>query len=51
MPGEVEKFDTTAKQLWAWVKMEDFRADQATNLYMYYGNPVGDSQQSTEVWD
>jgi len=49
---EIEMYDPTTTQLWAWVKVPTLSASQSTVLYMYYGNPSSaDEQGATGVWD
>jgi len=48
---EIETFDTTGKQLWAWVNVPKISSTANTVLYLYYGNSGATNQQSkTDVW-
>jgi concanavalin A-like lectin/glucanase superfamily protein/uncharacterized protein DUF2341 len=49
---EIEQYDKNTGELIAWVKIPNLSSTTNTKLYMYYGNPNCDSQQSPEkVWD
>jgi hypothetical protein len=48
---EIEKFDTTNKELDAWVKVPTLSHTTDTVLYMYFGNSgASDQQNKTDVW-
>lgn len=51
LPHEIEKFDTTSKELWAWVKAPALSASVNTVLYLYYGYADATNQQdAVNVW-
>ena len=48
---EIEKYDATAHELWAWVKIPTLATGATTTIYIYYGNANSPNQQSkTAVW-
>jgi hypothetical protein len=48
---EIETFDPTSHQFWAWVKLPTLSASSDTVIYLYYGNSVVEDQQNTsDVW-
>jgi hypothetical protein len=48
---EIEDYDNTTGELWAWVKIPTLSGSADTTLWMYYGNPYADDQQNpTSVW-
>ena len=42
---EIEKFDSSTGELWAWVNVTSISSTEDTIFYMYYGNPTCSSQQ------
>jgi len=49
---EIEKYDHTAGDLTAWVRIPFLNATEDTIIYMYYGNyTVGNQENPTGVWD
>jgi hypothetical protein len=50
---EIEKFDHTTGELEAWVRIPTLSASADTNIYMYYGNALCNTnrQNPTGVWD
>lgn len=48
---ELETFNTTTKELYAWVKIPVLKTATDTVIWLYYGNAAATSQQSaTAVW-
>jgi len=48
---EIEKYDATNHELWAWVKIPSLLTASNTTIYMYYGNANSPNQESeTAVW-
>jgi len=48
---EIENYDSTTGELWAWVEMNITSASD-TEFHLYYGNPsCGDQQDITGTWD
>lgn len=43
---EIEKYDSSTKELVVWVKIASLSSSADTILYMYYGNPDCESQQN-----
>ena len=49
---ELERFDGTTGELWAWVNITSLSNTADTKLWMYYGNPSCGSQQNPAgTWD
>jgi len=49
---EIEKYDKSTGELWAWVKIPVLSSSANTILYMYYGNPGASNQRDgIHVWD
>jgi hypothetical protein len=49
---EIENYQTSNGELFAWVNMMNLTADKDTVLYLYYGNPNSTSEQMSErVWN
>ncbi|MBE3137458.1 MAG: DUF2341 domain-containing protein [Thermoplasmata archaeon] len=49
---EIEWFNGTSGNLYAWVNVTSVSSISDTKIWMYYGNSVCDSQQNTNgVWD
>jgi len=49
---QIEFYDSTTGHLIVWVKVPYLSPTEDTIIYMYYGNPTCENQQSpTEVWD
>jgi hypothetical protein len=49
---EIESFDSSTGTLTAWVRIPELDSNEDSSIYMYYGNPTTDNQQSADrVWD
>ncbi len=49
---EIEKYQTSNGELFAWVNIRNLSADENTILYLYYGNPESaNNQMSHRVWN
>lgn len=49
---EIEFFDVSTGELYAWVRIPNLSSISDTEIYMYYGNAGASSQQNpTGVWD
>jgi len=49
---EIESFNDTTGELFAWVKIPTLSSLEDTRLYIYYGNfSVTQDQSTTDVWD
>jgi len=48
---EIEKFDGSTGELWAWVKIPSLSATSNTSIFMYYGNSGATNQENVaDVW-
>lgn len=51
IPHEIENFDASGKELWAWVKIPSLSSSVNTVFYMYYGNTdCANQQDKNNVW-
>jgi len=51
---EIEYYNSTNGELWAWVNISSIASDSDTRLYMYYGHSGGEydvGYQPRNVWD
>ncbi len=49
---EIEYYNATTKELWAWVKVPTLHLGSDTKLYVYYGNlQANDQSNAANVWD
>ncbi|MHC4499571.1 MAG: DUF2341 domain-containing protein, partial [Planctomycetota bacterium] len=49
---EIEKYDSTNTELWAWVMVPAISSTVNTEIYLYYGNGTAPNQENVSgVWD
>ncbi len=49
---EIEKYDSTTNELWAWVRVPTISSTENTEIYLYYGNGTVSTQENIPgVWD
>jgi hypothetical protein len=49
---EIERYDPSTGNLVAWINLPSVSSSQNTIFYMYYGNPLCESQQNpTDTWN